>query len=153
MVWNTGLRILTNKTRQSGSTGINLCYVDLDWNLFFFFLTPGEIDGVILKGSDQHPDGNTFDAQGLILPWCSNSTEVRENAIRVNRFDADSGYQGEALLYLFQYYWDNEGYYLPADFSSFDEKKSLGEGPSSYLNVDFLLDSSGRLIAQASTVP
>jgi len=152
LVWNTGLSILTNRTRNSGgSPGINLFYIDLDYNVFF---GPGEPLGEILRGSDQHPDANTFDAKGIILPWCFDSTDVHRKAIVVHRLDADSGYIEEALLYLFQYSSDNEGYYLPADFSSFlQQKKSLGEGPSSYLNVDFLFDSSGQLIAQASSTP
>ena len=50
----------------------------------------------------------------------------------------------DPLLYVFQYYWDNVGYFLPATFGSFDEKISMGEGPSASLNVDFVLGPNRR---------
>jgi hypothetical protein len=102
-----------------------------------------------LTEDDQRPNTNTFDAKGIILPWCSDSKDVKNKAIRVHRIDLGSDAIEEQLLYLFQYSWDSKGYYLPFNFAHTDDKVSMGEGPSSNLNVDFSLDSAGKLIAGA----
>jgi hypothetical protein len=147
-LWNQGLRLLTNRTRLPGEpalAGMNLYYYDQDWNGG----GPGGPLGVILREDDQQPGANVLDAGGTILPWCSNSKEVRAKAIIIDHLGDDGNTVGEDLLYLFQYYWDNVGYYLPVNFTSFSQKVSMGEGPSSYLDVDFALDSAGNVMAGA----
>jgi len=151
-LWNTGLRILTNKTRKAGEpaeAGINLFYQDLDWSPF---IGPGEPLGVIPKAVDQRPNTNLFDAGGIILPWCSNSREVLTKAIIVYRLADDLNTIEDPLLHLFQYYWDDTGYYLPAGFATFDQRRSMGEGPSSNVDVDFPYVPPGTLVAQARAV-
>jgi hypothetical protein len=150
-LWNTGLTILTNKTRKKGEpvgAGLNLFYLDLEWS---GFTGPGQPAGVIPKEDDQRPDTNKFDADGIILPWCSNSLEVRSKAIVVSQLADDLNTIQKQVLFLFQYYWDNAGYYLPGDFTSFSQRTSLGEGPSSGLALDFLFDPPGTLVARATT--
>jgi hypothetical protein len=149
-LWNQGLRTLTNSTRHSGEpalAGTNLFYFNQEWG----GSGPGRPAGVILREDDLDPDTNKFDAEGIILPWCSNSKEVGDKAIAVHRLADDGDTIEETLLYLFQYYWDNVGYYLPANFTSFTQKIDMGEGPSSYLDLDFSLDPAGNLVAGAVT--
>jgi len=149
LLWNSGLERLTNQTRlpgQPADAGINLYYEDLEWNPLF---GPGDPSGIIRRDTDQNPPRNMANAGGLILPWCSNSREVRQKAIIVYRLGEDLDAIEDPLLYIFQYYWDNVGYSLPATFASFDEKISMGEGPSSSLNVDFILGPAGDLVARA----
>jgi len=125
---------------------MNLYYEDLEWNPLF---GPGDPSGIIRRDTDQNPPRNMANAGGLILPWCSNSREVRQKAIIVYRLGEDLDAIEDPLLYIFQYYWDNVGYFLPATFGSFDEKISMGEGPSASLNVDFVLGPTGDLVARA----
>ena len=149
LLWNSGLEMLTNRTRlpgQPAAAGMNLFYEDLEWNHFF---GPGDPSGIIPKDTDQIPPRNMANARGLILPWCSNSQEVRQKAIIVYRLGEDLDKIEDPLLYLFQYYWDHVGYFLPVTFESFDEKVSMGEGPSSSLNVDLILGPAGDLVARA----
>ena len=149
LLWNSGLERLTNQTRLPGQptvAGMNLYYEDLEWNPLF---GPGDPSGIIRRDTDQNPPRNMANAGGLILPWCSNSREVRQKAIIVYRLWEDLDAIEDPLLYIFQYYWDNVGYSLPATFASFDEKISMGEGPSSSLNVDFILGPAGDLVARA----
>ena len=149
LLWNSGLERLTNRTRlpgQPADVGVNLFYEDLEWNPLF---GPGDPSGIIPRDTDQVPPGNMANAGGLILPWCSNSQEVRRKAIVVYRLGEDLDTIEDPLLYVFQYYWDNVGYFLPATFGSFDEKISMGEGPSASLNVDFILGPTGDLVARA----
>jgi hypothetical protein len=149
LLWNSGLEMLTNRTRlpgQPATAGMNLFYEDLEWNTFF---GPGDPSGIIPKDTDQIPPRNMANAGRLILPWCSNSQEVRQKAILVYRLGEDLDTIEDPLLYLFQYYWDNVGYFLPVTFGSFFEKVSMGEGPSSSLNVDFILGPAGDLVARA----
>ncbi len=152
MLWNTGVEWFTNDTRTPGEpagAGTNLFYLDLEWNPLL--LGPGQPLGVLPRLDDQQQHANLFDGQGIILPWCSNSSEVTSKAIVVRRLADDLNTIEEPLLFLFQYYWDNVGYYLPAGFSSFDQRRSMGEGPSGMVDVTLFLDPSGRLAARAST--
>ena len=149
LLWNSGLERLTNQTRlpgQPADAGMNLYYEDLEWNPLF---GPGDPSGILPRDTDQVPPRNMANAGGLLLPWCSNSREVRQKAIIVYRLGEDLDTIEDPLLYIFQYYWDNVGYFLPATFGSFDEKISMGEGPSSSLNVDFILGPAGDLVARA----
>ena len=149
LLWNSGLERLTNRTRlpgQPAAVGVNLFYEDLEWNPLF---GPGDPSGIIPRDTDQVPPRNMVRAGGLVLPWCSNSKEVRQKAVVVYRLGEDLDTIEDSPPVCLPVLLGQRGVLLPATFGSFDEKISMGEGPSSSLNVDFILGPTGDLAARA----
>jgi hypothetical protein len=70
------------------------------------------------------------------FPWCINGQEVAQKALHV--YAVPPGLVGGAawLVSVFQYYKDNEVYYIRHG-DSFDKRISCGEGPSSSVDLTF----------------
>jgi hypothetical protein len=122
-MWNTGLNKLFNNT--SGS----IFFIDQEDRSVSFTLPSA---GVL--------------SYGPVFPWCDNSLEVTNKAFRVHRGTDETG---PLLFFMFQYYRDDICYFIPGPLSVWASRVTLGEGPSSYLNVSIGFNDVPT--AQAST--
>ncbi|SDD49845.1 hypothetical protein SAMN05660690_4389 [Geodermatophilus telluris] len=109
MVWNTGLNRLRN------STGGTILFVDLEDPRYAVRL----LDGWSL-------------VNGPVFPWCENTLEVRSKAFRIHRGPSTSS---TVALHLFQNYRDDTCYHIPGPGPLWSNRRGMGEGPSSYLDV------------------
>jgi hypothetical protein len=109
MVWNTGLNRLTNRT------GSPLLFIDLEDPRFAASI----------------PVGASL-VSGPIFPWCENSFEVSRKAFRIHR---GGSITGPVILHMFQNYRDDTCYFISGGSVLWGQKRDMGEGPSSYLNV------------------
>lgn len=99
-------------------------------------------DTTVRDEEDNHwwhyiPPNATVDFNGIIFPWCSNTSEVRTKA-----FAFYSGTPQELrqppLFYTFQNYYDNRIYWVEASSHNlWADKKFGGAPPSSYADIEF----------------
>lgn len=97
------------------------------------------------------PIGSAPDFRGVIFPWCINSYEVKTKAFRFyvgprpSLETLKTGIFPQVLFYMFQYYRDDQVYWLAPDSNggvNFARRKHCGEGPSSYVEVT--INADGR---------
>ena len=109
MGWNTGLNRLTNRTASP------LLFIDLE--------DPRYAANI--------PVGASL-VSGPVFPWCENSFEVGRKAFRLHR---GGSIAGPVILHIFQNYRDDTCYFVSGGSVLWGQKRDMGEGPSSYLNV------------------
>ncbi len=109
MVWNTGLNRLRN------GTGRAILFLDLEDPTWAAVLQPG-----------------SSLVSGPVFPWCENTLEVRRKAFRIHRGTTTAA---PVMLHMFQAYRDDTCYYIAGGSPVWSQRRDMGEGPSSYLNV------------------
>jgi hypothetical protein len=126
-MWNTGCAFIENRS------GNDMCVFDQ------------EADQTVVWPVDLPRDHLPVYWNETIFPWCINSGEVYGKAFRFYNAKLPKTLQGRDALrqrtpafYMFQYYRDDQIYYLrPQSDGSFNwtDRVYCGEGPSSVVSV------------------